>query len=85
METTLDNTQPRFRAYCILNGASSPEEMWKRDSAKYPGGPGFGFMSWVQSQWREWFAVKGYSKEPILGDEDHAEFSEWLLQRVKGA
>jgi hypothetical protein len=78
METTIEQAQPRYRAYCIANGCETTSEMWK-----YDGGSGHNFMAWINRQWREWEKANGRKEDSIHTAEDHIAFDEWLLKKVE--
>lgn len=75
MVTTLEQAQPRYRAYCIANNAATATEMWKRD------GNGMNFMRWIQGKWKEWETLNNCIGKHHF-DEDHKAFDEWLLKLV---
>ena len=74
MVTTLEQAQPRYRAYCIAHNAKTATEMWLRD------GNGANFMAWIQQKWREWESLNNCINKHHF-DEDHASFDEWLDKR----
>ena len=71
----LDNLQPRYRAYCIANGASSKDEMWARD------GNGVPYILWISGKWEEWDKLVGHNGK-VHSEEDHAAFDTWLSESV---
>lgn len=73
--------QPRYAAYCALNGGLSPEITMRRDQEKYPGGVMAGFILWVNEMWREW--EETFGKVEVKGQEHHDHFDAWLQDKVK--
>lgn len=81
----LEHANPRYAAYCIANGAADTEEMWQMD-----GNQGIPFMLWNErmlSQWKEQYRGQrpnaGVYEEYHLSDNDHPEYTAWLLGQAR--
>ena len=72
---------PRFLAYARSRG-ETPEETLAHDEHRYPGGKMTGFMAWISARWAEWHAERGHYS-PILTEDDHRDFDEWLNGRAE--
>lgn len=74
---------PRFLAYCIAQGATSPREMLERDRARYPVDAQLGFDAWLDEQTRAWERETGRRVDSYHGSpQEHREFDAWLADRV---
>lgn len=45
--------QSRYKAYCLIHGATSSEEMMAFDRKRYPGGIMCGYILWIGQMWRK--------------------------------
>lgn len=77
MSTTID-WNPRYLAYCRVNGQAHPDKMLERDRASWPGGHMCGFMLWIQRKWFQWEKATGWKSHWPKGDEQHKSFDTWL-------
>lgn len=75
---------PRYLAYCIDKGASSPGEMLDRDHETWPGGVMTGFILWTSARWREWREATGWPDRSPVSEEQQRAFDNWLADRMDG-
>lgn len=74
-----EDVQPRYAAYCIANGAVTPDEMLERDRERYPGASGAGFVRWINQQSSKWCTARGLREGHRKSEQDHQDFTDWLL------
>jgi hypothetical protein len=72
--------QPRYVAYCVAHGATTPADMLARDRKKHPAAPLSGFLAWNAHTMRDWCEEKGY-RPGWLGWKEHQEYNQWLVER----
>jgi hypothetical protein len=72
------NWNPYFVQYARAHG-HSPEEQFKMDQSRYPGGMGAGFLCWISDQKA---AFKTAHPEAFIGHAicDHKAWGLWLEQ-----
>ncbi len=81
-ETTTWN--PRYLAYCRVNGETDPDKMLARDRKTWPGGCMVGFSLWIEKKWQEWYTSIGKGGLPLHTQryyQDHAAFDAWLAKQ----
>jgi hypothetical protein len=72
--------QPRYVAYCVAHGATTPADMMARDRKRHPSAPLAGFLAWNAHTLRDWCIERGY-RQGWLGWKEHQEYNEWLARR----
>jgi hypothetical protein len=74
--TDLEKVNPRYKAYCIAHGVSSPAEMWEKDK-----NTGAGFIFWNTRMLNIWLEETG--KKKMYSELDHDQYNDWLLKQAK--
>jgi len=83
-----NDLNPRYVAYCLAHGASSPDEMRERDRLAWPGGRMCGFILWMNAQWIDWGNVapsRGFKgvRSDFRSEEHLQDFDRFLWERVE--
>jgi len=66
---------PRYTLYARSQGRDEAGQK-VHDEEEYPGGPGYGFSTWIREKWREFCSREGYCYEMRLCYQK--EFDAWL-------
>ncbi len=74
------DTQPRYIAYCVQNGATSRTEMVERDRAAFPGGCMYPFISYISSSLAAYRKQCGVPAGSPFYDSDG--FTDFLAERA---
>lgn len=76
-QLTWDTAQPYYVAYCISNGAESPQAQLDSDLRKYGTlGP---YIQWISRQWKQWKTENNLMGTTFISEVMREEFLKWLM------
>lgn len=74
---TWDTAQPYYVAYCISNGAESPQAQLDSDMEEH--GTLNPYLRWISRQWRKWKTENNLIGTPFISEAWREEFLKWLM------